>query len=119
VFGCVELLVLFSLELDQFVERINFIRSRAVSSFILGLKSPGIFSGRFPISASPRFLREANLLPQIFASWSRGFQLLVTLGPSIFPDFPDIETVAVGEVSLQDAVRLGTSQSDQSQDNLG
>jgi malonate decarboxylase epsilon subunit len=32
--------------------------------------------------------------------------------------FPEIETVAVGEVSLKDAVRLGTSQCDQSQDNL-
>jgi malonate decarboxylase epsilon subunit len=33
--------------------------------------------------------------------------------------FPDVETVAVGEVSLKDAVRLGTSQCDQCQDNLG
>jgi malonate decarboxylase epsilon subunit len=32
--------------------------------------------------------------------------------------FPDIETVAVGEVSFKDAVRLGTSQGDRSQDNL-
>lgn len=33
--------------------------------------------------------------------------------------FPDVETVAVGEVSLKDAVRLGTSQCDQCQNNLG
>jgi hypothetical protein len=31
--------------------------------------------------------------------------------------FPYIETVAVGEVSLKDAVRLGRSQGDRSQDN--
>jgi malonate decarboxylase epsilon subunit len=32
--------------------------------------------------------------------------------------FPDIETVAVGEVSLKDAAQLGRSQGDRSQDNL-
>jgi len=32
--------------------------------------------------------------------------------------FPDIKTAAAGEVSLRDAVWLGTSQCDQSQDNL-
>jgi malonate decarboxylase epsilon subunit len=86
-----------------------------------------------------RALRSAETISEDFASniahgvrWYDATTVLEELGFRLFLEmppghvlshlageaFPDIKTVAVGEVSLRDAVRLGTSQCDQSQDNL-
>jgi malonate decarboxylase epsilon subunit len=86
-----------------------------------------------------RALRSAEAISEDFASniahgvrWYDATTVLEELGFHTFLEmppghvlsqlareaFPDIETVAVGEVSLKDAVRLGASRRDQSESNL-
>jgi malonate decarboxylase epsilon subunit len=86
-----------------------------------------------------RALRSAEAISEDFASniahgvrWYDATTVLEELGFRMFLEmppghvlshlageaFPDVETVAVGEVSLKDAVRLGTSQFDQSRESL-